>query len=79
MPTSFIYEGKVLDWKFVKHTDTSYKFYTGDIFQGYVWKLKNQHWVAIPAEVPKERRWTAYGFNSRHYAAQYILNLRFKE
>ena len=69
---SIIVDGKVLDFKWKKHTEFSYVFYIGDIAVGQVFRMRNS-WTCV-SHTPN-KLCPVDGFKTRMYASEFLLKI----
>ncbi len=69
---SLIHDGQVLDYRFKKHLEFSYLFFTGDLYQGQVFNTK-RGWSALADRSVSKTVQLVKGFRTRLDAAEYIL------
>lgn len=71
---SVVHNGRVLDFKYVKHQENCVKFYIGDIFIGLIWSHDRKFSTTIYHSVRAEGTMRyVKGFATRYDASAYML------
>lgn len=71
---SVVHNGKVLKFKYKRHTKMSWSFYVGDILLGTLWKRPfDNSWTALSINDDDGYPIRIEGFKNRLYAAEYLI------
>ena len=63
------------DFHWKKHINDSYMFSLGNIFIGYIFRIRKNSWTCVSAKGGNRNVFPAEGFNSRMSAAFFLLKV----